>query len=707
MGIESSLMPYGGADGRLVPSQRRPLTKTTEENLLRHEFSSIIPLTSDEARQIAQWVKSASQAITIVGEILTSHPGETTTSLQEQRDKTSSQATEVSKETTETGQIKGFFNLSMLFHQLTTERHTSKTTTKEERTGTQIARTRPGQFLTGNQIGDALARVRIARSEGLFLLPAVNSELSRQQEAMISAGKRLVQDYRESNPDWADDIQEGVISGLIGQLQQASTALVNGYVRNGMELNDNANETIDQQLKETLVSSFQHLVEFSLIPTARKSSVEKAAVALRKVVLEEIFARNPQEAVYLLDKWREIFVREAKGESAQAIGISFGETLAECILQAQNQEDCIFDYLATVARKTAEEGGAELLLYTFANVAEKIPFSERSVTFYSSFINNLPKEQRGIKEDAIITAIRFFAATDDKEHLGEHVKGLLDDLTRFKSQAKLILTADERKFAWSSLAKLIKSLGEKRWQTVKPIIKSGDKNWGISWVSQEDNKGTVPQSLDLLLDSEIIDVVHSAFAGIVQNAIEPSEISKNKFNFNEQGLKDLSYMYQRCDKKTQKKLLSHYIEKSAEVSASTRDYLLAHKAGLDQIMSNKIIVAEAVDQEPRGRFGDTAKKKGKIDKKMHNLLNNIYDTGFLAKSTQQQLEILTDTLLKLSSYEDVLLWKSKSKNPFVSINAKPIFTEFDRAFKTNEFITLKNESFRLFNRREVFGLKEE
>lgn len=704
---DSSLMPYGGADGQLVPSQREPLTKTSEGNPSRYEFSSIIPLDPDQVRQIAQWVKSAFQAIITVGEILTSHPGETTTSLQEDREKTSSGETKISRETTELTEIKGFFNMSIISRLNTTERHESQTTAKEKRTGTQIARTRPGQFLTGGQIGDALRIVEIARGEGLLLLPAVNSELNRQQQAMLSAGRRLVQDYRESNHDWADDIQEGIVYGLIGQLEQASNALVHGYIQNNIKLSENANETINQQLKEILRSSFQHLVEFSLIPTARKSSVEKAAVALRKVVLEEIFTNYPQEAVGLLDKWREIFAREAKGNSAKAIGISFGEILAECISQAQSQGNGIFDDLATVARKTAEEGGAELLLYTFANVAERIPFSERSITFYSSFINNLPKEQGRLKEDAIITTIRFFAATDDKEHLDEHVKGLLDDLTRFKSQAKLILTVDERKFAWSSLAKLIKSLGEKRWQRVKPIIKPDDKKWNTSWVPQKDNEGTIPQSLDVLIDSEIIDAVQSAFAEIVRNAIESSEISKDKFNFNEQGLKDLSYMYQRCDKKTQEKLLSHYIGKSAEVSVSTRDYLLAHREDIYQIMSNKTIVAAAVERKRGGRFGDRAKKEGKIDKEMHSLLKNIYDESFLANSTQQQLNILTDALLKMNSYEEVLLWKSKSISPFVSINAKQIFTEFHRTFKANEFITLKNESFRLFNRREVFGLKEE
>lgn len=699
---DSSLMPYGGADGQLVPSQREPLTKTSEGNPLRYEFSSIVSLDPDQVRQIAQWVKSASQAITTVGEILTSHPGETTTSLQEQRDSTSSQETDISRKTTETAEIKGFFNISMTFHLTTTEGRTSQTTAKEKRTGTQIARTRPGQFLAGGQIGDALRMVEIARDEGVLLLPAVNSELNRQQQAMLSAGRRLVQDYRESNPDWADDIQEGIVSGLIGQLEQASNALVHGYIQNNIKLSENANETINQQLKEILWSSFQHLIEFSLVPTARKSSVGKAAVALRKVVLEKIFTNYPQEAVGLLDKWREIFAREAKGNSTKAIGISFGETLAECISQAQSQENGIFDDLATVARKTAEEGGAELLLYTFANVADRIPFSERSITFYSSFINNLPKEQGRLKEDAIITTIRFFAAIDDKEHLDEHVKDFLDDLTRFKSQAKLILTADERKFAWSSLAKLIKSLGEKRWQRVKPIVKPDDKKWSTSWVPQKDNEGTIPQSLDALIDSEIIDAVRSVFAEIVRNTIESSEISKDKFS-----TQDISYMYLQCDEKTQKKLLNHYIGKSAKVSVSTRDYLLAHKKDIYQIMSNKTIVAAAVEQKRGERFGDRARKEGKTDKEMHNLLNSIYEEGFLAKPTQQQLNILTDALLKMNSYEEVLSWKSKSINPLVNIDARRIFTKFYSAFKTNEFITLKNESFRLFNRREVFGLKEE
>src|SRR3989344_6278437 len=157
MANEERLVPVSlNEGGQLTPLVRRTLTVQTQENPTRYDAGALIAFTPDEVRQLSSWTQNASLAISQVGQTLLTLPGETRISSTETRDTQETTGSQSTSATQRQEEVRGFAFISFYMNsQSTTNQQNRGNTTRESREARdheEVARVRPGQFLTGHQV---------------------------------------------------------------------------------------------------------------------------------------------------------------------------------------------------------------------------------------------------------------------------------------------------------------------------------------------------------------------------------------------------------------------------------------------------------------------------------------------------------------------------------------------------------------------------
>ena len=599
-------VPFNHERG-IEPSKRRALTSRGEKNPTRYEIGALIPLTPGESQPILLWTNNAALAISDVGQVLATIPGETTTSLEE-RQKTSSteNLTRNVKEKT-----RGFAFIAISINTSSAESQDRRTNTEQERDSHQVAKTRPGQFLTGGQIKDALDRVAIAREEGLLFLPAHNSELNRRRLALLQTTRRVLEDHRDSNPEWAEDIQEGTILGLVNQLEQTGVAIRNGYLAKDIEstMSENARQTIKEELDEDLEASFISLLQFSLLRGGKISALGKAGDALENCVAKDVYETDPTKTTKFLSTWLELFSRHAQGENAQIIGTAYGDALATCILREQdNQDKSIFTDLSNVARETALEiGGAELVLTSVIDKSAQIQPNQNTLNLLSEIAESV---QKRYAIDSLISLIRFSALTADSQI----TLNLLSRLSResISETDSFHAVNGEVDLPFSVLVQLVTDLAPEEWKTVKAIIKQKGGSWEAK--PQFSREKDWIEAVDLK-DPEVIAEVKNSFEDQLRRLIQ------RHGRLREKGLNTpaLKYMYLNCSKETKDQFTLDLTQRIEISVTKATEFVQSHMSEILQIASklasNRTLMTQLINAIP-----NLDPTSGRVDSARSNLL---------------------------------------------------------------------------------------
>lgn len=578
-------VPFNDEQG-LKPSERRPLSSFAQRNITRHEVGSLILLTQPEAQQISFWTNNAALAISQIMQVLATLPGETTTAAEEKRTISfDEQSTREQKTNTRIIGLFTFFNVKGGLD----ETQSQRTTTSVERSSKQVATTRPGQFLTGGQIKDALGRVAIAREEGLYFFPAHSSELNRRQLPLLQITRRLLEDHKDSNPNWAEDIQEGTIHGLINQLEQTGEAIRKGYLSEDVrsEISENARETIKEELEEDLQMAFTSLLQFSLLEGGKTSVLERAGEALKNCVLNDLYQTDPAKTIKFLNTWLELFSRYAQGKNARIIGTSYAEALTTCILKQQdNESENLFNSLSNSARQTAEQqpGGAAILLNTAINQSYQTPPNNKTLSLLSNLAEHL--ENRDALE-YIISLIRFsvFKRTDDIQD--EVTLGLLKKfswVSRHEND-KFHVVNGVIDLPFSIFPKLVLGLTPDEWQKVKEIVNQKGGSWNAKpqVIGEKSNLTSVD-----LKDPEVEEAIKSSFEAQIKTLIEDNN------RLGEKGLdsRTLKYMYVNCSEEAKERLTLALIQRGKINLPEAIKFLKTNMPQILKLASSKSLVKE-------------------------------------------------------------------------------------------------------------------
>ncbi len=673
-----SPIPYN-PDRELKPSERRALTPSVGKNPTRYEVGALIPLTPEESRPILLWTNNAALAISDVGQVLATIPAETITSLEE-RQKTSS-TENLTRNVQE--KIRGFAFIAISIDTSLTESQNRRTDTEQERSNRQVAKTRPGQFLTGGQVKDALGRVSIARGEGLLFLPAHASDLNRRQLALLQTTRRVLDDHRDSNPDWAEDIQEGTILGLINQLEQTGVAIKNGYSTTDIEskISENARQTIKEELDEDMEASFTSLLQFSLLRGGKISALEKAGNALENCVVKDVYETDPTKTTKFLSAWLELFSRHAQGENARIIGTAYGDALATCVLMEQdNQDKSIFTDLSNVARKTAlQPSGAELVLNRTINQSAQIQPNQNTLNLLSEIAERVQKRNA---IDSIIVLIRFSVFTGDPKTtlnlLGRLSQKSISQTDRFH------VVNGEVDLPFSVLAKLVADLAPEEWERVKAIIKQKGGSWEAK--PRFGKEKNMIESVDLK-DPEVIEGIKNSFELQVRRLIQGHDRLREK-GFDTLAL---NYMYLNCSEEAKDQLTLELIQRIKISLPEAVTFVEVNMPKILKLASNKTLVIKARGFTSWNSTPD------------HQIIDPVRELGssFSDKAITDQLATVVKIFDRLEKYREAIRLKGlKSSGPILEF-------KYNRLKKTFDAI-LTSQSQQNYEelRQKVFQLRE-
>lgn len=664
------LVPFN-QDRAIEPSKRRFLTASSKNNPTRYETGALIPLTQDEARQILSWGNNAVNAINEIGHILATLPGETTTSLEEQR-KTSSTERSTRKQDENT-RISGFFTINV--YRALQEGQDRHIETNTQRDSKEVAKIRPGQFLTGGQINDALGRVAIAKGEGLLLLPAASSEINRRQLTFLQTTKRVLEDHGDSNSEWAEDIQEGTIIGLINQLEQTSAAIRNGYLAKDLdpEISENVKQTLTVQLYEDLETAFTSLLQFSLLKKGRVSALEKAGDALKSCIVKDLYEIDPSKTIKFFSIWLELFSHHAQGENARIIGTAYGDALSICILKEQENEDTtVFGNLSDIAIATAaKHGGADLLLNTAINQSKEILPNQKTIELLSRITEHV---QKSYAIESIISLIRFSVLqTQDETTIGLLKK--LSWESRLEND-KFHVVNNVIDLPFSVFPRLVSSLTPDEWEKVKAIINQKGEPWEAKPQITRQQANILPVDFK---DPEVTEDISNSFASQIRRLIQGSGRLRDSM-FDSKALK---YMYSNCKEEARNQLTLDLIQRLKVTLPKAVGFVESHMSKILKLASNRTL---------QGSRYETP------DHQMPHAIYEISSTReqiFSERSFTNQLATIFKIFERLEEYRNRInrnLSIDFSFNPFSgSSNYRRLKTNVEAIIKQEEYKGLTEE----------------
>ena len=599
-------VPYSQGEGLTLP-QRRSLTRQADTNPIRNEARALIPLAPDEVIQIVAWTNNAGTAIRGVEETIIDLPGEVRTSMTEVTKEEISQREEKKSiaNLNFEQKVRGFFTLNSSGESTVNTNAKTDTSIKRDRarTGEHIAKTRPGQFLTGDQVRDALDRVSIARREGLLYLPALHSELGRHQANMLEKTRRMLEDHGEGNASWAEDIQQGAVEGLIGQLSQSVESYINGYIPDTLkdDVDPNISKTIDEQVWVTLENSFVNLLRFSLIE-GRNTSIIQAGRAIQKCLLEDIYPKDTTRFNSLMNRWYQIFLGEKPTQNAQLIGAAFAETFAEGVFKSRNDE-LIFGELNELSGNVAQNGGAKLLFDAMTTKFRQDEPNARILSLMKTLSSVLivDIQKRKTVEPNLISLIRASLIKAVDVENPELTESLIAQLSQFSKSTPEEIYIDYfgHELSLSTLLAMARSIKRNEWDDL--VKKQGKSPDDISLSLRFSIRFPRPRNVDLdgVENYDLTAILRNVFYRTLNGYFHERplrRIDNYQRSFDEYAL---ILLFSQLTPEQQNALTTKYRQFSLETIIQALDFVDKNNGNIMQLASSRIFAEKKFDEKQK------------------------------------------------------------------------------------------------------------